>query len=80
MPKLKQSEMELRQKEIKCRLSDLMLRTGYDNTQLSKLLGITVQTLCTRKRRPETFTLREIWLIEKTTGCNFTIPLNRTSI
>lgn len=77
MPKLKQTSREIAEQEVTCRLKDAMNRNQFDNGRMCKVMNVSPKTLSNRKRDPETLTLREIWAIERATGCKQTIPFVR---
>ena len=77
MPKLKQSNREIAEKEVTCRLKDAMNRNNLNNTGMCNVMHVSINTLCIRKRDPSTLTLGEIWAIEKATGCKQTMPFVR---
>lgn len=77
MPKINKTEAEQRRKNIRDDIKDMMNRNEMDNAKLSNLLGISIATLCTKKKNPERFTLGEIWIMERAFGCIVSKPLQK---
>lgn len=60
MPRLKPSEQEEANRIIRAALSAGMERQALDNEQLASRMGITPQTIRSKRRRPETITVDEL--------------------
>lgn len=77
MPKTKVTQAEERRRRIRADINGNMERLGYRNDDLVRILGISVSTLCSRKRDPDTLTLGEIRKMEKLFGYELTDPFRR---
>lgn len=77
MPKTKPSEQEARSRETICNFLDAMNRAGYDRHSVCRIMGVERNTFYRRKRDPGSFTLAEIWAMEKACGCKISIPFER---
>lgn len=60
MPKLKPSDQEERNRIVRACISGNQERQGMDDASLAKYLGVATETVRNKKKRPETFTLREL--------------------
>ena len=60
MPKLKTSDQEERARVVRACIVGNQERQGIDDAYMAKYLNVSMDTVRTRKRRPETFTLREL--------------------
>lgn len=76
MPKVVPNAAEIRRKELSARIQYQMVRSGYDNRRMAKMIGVSEKTFITKKlHEPDGFTVSEIWKMEKAFGCRLSEPL-----
>lgn len=66
MPKLKPSDNEVASRITRAAISNNMDLYGVSEDFLSAKAGVTVKTIQNKRKRPETLTLEELWLLSKT--------------
>ena len=79
MPRIKPlSAAQERRNELSARIVDLMNRRKLNNEAMAEYLGICEWTFVRKKLHyPETFTMDDIWKMEKLFGCKISDPLSR---
>ena len=77
MPKLKPTEQEEANRIIRSCIAANMERLAITNNQLAAKLGTTTRTVQNKRKRPETFTARELHQMSK--ALKFT-PIQAASI
>lgn len=65
MPKLKPSEQEEKNRIVRACIAGNQERQGIDDARLAKYLGVVPETVRNKKKRPETFTLRELQAVSR---------------
>lgn len=65
MPKLKPSDQEERNRIVRACIAGNQERQGIDDAGLAKCLGVVPDTVRNKKKRPETFTLRELQTVSR---------------
>lgn len=65
MPKLKPSDQEERNRIVRACIAGNQERQGIDDAGLAKYLGVVPDTVRNKKKRPETFTLRELQAVSR---------------
>lgn len=68
MPRLKPSDQEERNRIVRACIAGNQERQGIDDVGLAKYLGVVPNTVRNKKKRPETFTLRELRLVSRRSG------------
>ncbi len=66
MPKLKTSSFEEHRRIVRACITANQERYGYNDEQLAKLLGISLQTFRKKKQTPDNFTLFELQALSHT--------------
>lgn len=65
MPKLKPSDQEEANRIIRACIANNMERQALEDEELAKRLGVTKQTVQNKRRRPATFTAKELQRLSK---------------
>ena len=76
MPRVKPTASEERRKNLSARIQYHMAKLGYDNEKMASILGISERTFCSKKlHAPDTFSIAEMWQMEKVFGCSISEPI-----
>ena len=60
MPKLRQSDMQLKDNQVRAYIAKNMALYGFSDEEVAIKLRCTKRTFQNKKKRPETFTLKEL--------------------
>lgn len=65
MPKVAVSPLEEKRRIVRGYMAKNMELYGIKDEDLAKALNVTTRTIQNRKRRPENFTMKELWEMSK---------------
>ena len=69
MPKVMRTATEERRSAVRAEIKKYMELRDLNNERTAKMLGIAESTFLKKKKRPETFTLGELWDLAKIFKC-----------
>lgn len=61
MPKLKPSDMEMKQRSVRAVIAEAKELQGYNDKEIARLVQMPISTYQQRIREPQNFRLEELW-------------------